>query len=73
MGALNRGLTVLTQKQDSQIVIHCRGSCHESDGEALIVIKIADFGLTQRVQDGKPIFLSVKVSLKKGEDKLILY
>ena len=35
--------------------------------------KTADFGLTQSVQDGKPIFLSVKVSLKKREDKLILY
>ena len=54
-------------------MIHCRGSCHESDGEALIVGKIADFGLTQGVRDGKPIFLSVKVALKKGEDKLILY
>ena len=53
--------------------MHCRGSCHESDGEALIVGKIADFGLTQGVRDGKPIFLSVKVALKKGEDKLILY
>ena len=35
--------------------------------------KIADFALTQRVQDGKPVFLSIKVSLKKREDKLILY
>ena len=54
-------------------MIHCRGSSHQSDGEALIVGKTADFGLTQSVQDGKPIFLSVKVSLKKREDKLILY
>ena len=53
-------------------MINCRGSSHESDGEALIAGKIADFGLTQRFQDGKPIFLSVKVSLKKREDKLIL-
>ena len=54
-------------------MIYRRESSHESNGEALIVGKIADFGLTQRVRDGKPIFLSVKVSLKKREDKLILY
>ena len=53
-------------------MINCRGSSH--DGEVLLVGKIEDFGRTQRsVRDGKPIFLSVKVSLKKGEDKLILY
>ena len=54
-------------------MISCRGSSHESNGEAVIVGKIADFGLIQLVQGGKPIFLSVKVSLKKGEDKLNLY
>ena len=63
---------LLSQKQDSETVINCRGSSH--NGEALLVGKIEDFGLTQRsVRDGKPIFLSVKVSLKKGEDELILY